>query len=57
MSIGSEVLKLYIYITCAGYGMMEVHRYAGFCMTGTNQPFKASLLIFFALWRSWFRCH
>lgn len=39
-----EVLRSYIYITCAGYGMMEVHRYAGFCMTGTNQPFKASML-------------
>jgi putative MATE family efflux protein len=39
-----DVLKAYIYITCAGYGMLEVHRYAGFCMTGTHQPFQASAL-------------
>lgn len=39
-----DVLKTFIYITCAGYGMLEVHRYAGFCMTGANQPINASLL-------------
>jgi putative MATE family efflux protein len=39
-----RVLKTYIYITCAGYGMLEVHRYAGFCMTGTHHPLQASLL-------------
>ena len=39
-----DVLKAYIYITCAGYGMLEVHRYAGFCMTGTHQPMQASML-------------
>ncbi|MBN8218203.1 MAG: MATE family efflux transporter [Spirochaetes bacterium] len=39
-----EVLRTYIYLTCAGYGMLEVHRYAGFCLTGTHHPFQASLL-------------
>ncbi len=39
-----DVLKAYIYITCAGYGMLEVHRYAGFCLTGIHEPLKASLL-------------
>jgi Na+-driven multidrug efflux pump len=39
-----DVLKAYIYITCAGYGMLEVHRYSGFCMTGTHEPLRASFL-------------
>lgn len=39
-----DVLKLYIYITCSGYGMLEVHRYASFCLTGTNRPFQGSML-------------
>ena len=39
-----DVIKAYIYITCAGYGMLEVHRYAGFCMMGTNKPLQASVL-------------
>jgi Na+-driven multidrug efflux pump len=39
-----DVLKLYIYITCGGYGMLEVHRYAGFCITGTNRPLRGSVL-------------
>lgn len=39
-----DVLKSYIYITCAGYGMMEVHRYSGFCITGVHEPLKASFL-------------
>ncbi len=39
-----DVLKLYIYITCGGYGMLEVHRYAGFCMTGTGRPLRGSIL-------------
>ncbi len=39
-----EVLRSYIYITCLGYGMMEVHRYAGFIMTGVHEPLRASLL-------------
>ena len=38
------MLKLYIYITCGGYGMLEVHRYATFCLTGTNRPFQGSAL-------------
>lgn len=39
-----NVLISYIHITCLGYGMLEVHRYAGFSMTGTHEPLKASLL-------------
>ncbi|NLH48107.1 MAG: MATE family efflux transporter [Myxococcales bacterium] len=39
-----DVLKSYIYITCMGYGMLEVNRYAGFVMTGAQEPLKASLL-------------
>lgn len=39
-----NALKTFIYITCAGYGMLEVHRYAGFCMTGTHQPIQAAIL-------------
>jgi hypothetical protein len=27
-----------------GYGMMEVHRYAGFTMTGMHRPMQATLL-------------
>jgi putative MATE family efflux protein len=38
------VLCSYIYITSMGYGMAEVHRYAGFTMTGTHKPFQASAL-------------
>jgi len=33
-----EVLVRYIRITCFGYGMLEVHRYATFCMTGIHRP-------------------
>lgn len=39
-----DVIKAYIYITCAGYGCLEVHRYAGFCLMGTHRPLQASLL-------------
>ena len=39
-----DVLCSYIYITCMGYGMLEVHRYAGFTMIGTQKPFQASAL-------------
>ena len=39
-----DVIKAYVYITCAGYGMLEVHRYAGFCMMGTHRPLQASAL-------------
>jgi len=39
-----DVLCSYIHITCLGYGMLEVHRYAGFIMTGTHEPVKASVL-------------
>jgi putative MATE family efflux protein len=39
-----DVLCSYIYITCMGYGMLEVHRYAGFIVTGAHYPLQASLL-------------
>jgi len=39
-----EVLCSYMYITSMGYGMMEVHRYAGFTMTGTHKPIRATML-------------
>lgn len=38
------VLRTYIHITCMGYGMLEVYRYAGFTMTGVHQPFQATAL-------------
>ncbi|HAJ78530.1 MAG TPA: hypothetical protein DCO75_02060 [Fibrobacteres bacterium] len=38
------VLRHYIFITCAGYGFLEVHRYAGFCMTGVSEPVQATIL-------------
>jgi putative MATE family efflux protein len=39
-----DILCSYIYITCMGYGMLEVHRYAGFTMTGAHEPIQASAL-------------
>jgi putative MATE family efflux protein len=39
-----EILCTYIYITSMGYGIAEVHRYAGFTMIGTHKPFRASAL-------------
>lgn len=39
-----DVLRNYIFITCAGYGLLEIHRYSGFCMTGIHEPIKSSLL-------------
>jgi putative MATE family efflux protein len=39
-----DVLCSYIYITCMGYGMMEVFRYSGFTMIGTHDPLRASAL-------------
>ncbi len=39
-----KVLCSYMYITSMGYGMMEVHRYAGFTMTGTHKPMRATML-------------
>ncbi|MEA5114350.1 MAG: MATE family efflux transporter [Geobacteraceae bacterium] len=40
----TEVLCSFIYITCMGYGMLEVHRYAGFMITGAHYPVQASML-------------
>nr|HPI04122.1 hypothetical protein [Candidatus Goldiibacteriota bacterium] len=28
----------------AGYGMLEIHRYAGFCLLGMQAPVQASVL-------------
>jgi putative MATE family efflux protein len=39
-----DILCTYIYITSVGYGIAEVHRYAGFTMIGTHKPFRASAL-------------
>ncbi len=39
-----DILCSYIYITCMGYGMLEIHRYAGFSLTGTHRPLQASAL-------------
>lgn len=39
-----DVLKSYIYITCAGYGLLEIHRYSGFCVTGIHEPMQATIL-------------
>ncbi len=33
-----DVLVRYIRITCFGYGLLEAHRYATFCMTGVHRP-------------------
>jgi Na+-driven multidrug efflux pump len=38
------VLVRYIRITCFGYGMLEVHRYATFCMTGIHKPMISTAL-------------
>ena len=40
-----NILVRYIYITCFGYGFLEVHRYATFCMTGIHQPMSSAFLI------------
>lgn len=39
-----SVLVRYIRITCLGYGLLEVFRYAGFCMTGLHRT-KASAML------------
>lgn len=39
-----DVLVRYLYITCFGYGFMEVHRYCGFCMIGIHKPASSAVL-------------
>jgi len=39
-----ETLVAYIRIISFGYGMMEVHRYCGFTLTGLQKPVSATLL-------------
>lgn len=38
------ILVLYIHIISFGYGMMEVHRYCGFFLTGLHKPGSATVL-------------
>ena len=49
----TELFSLYIRIVAFGYGMMEVHRYCGFILTGIHRPFLATAIniirIFFFL--------
>ena len=40
----TSVLVDYIRIISFGYGMMEVHRYCGFFLTGLHKPVLATLL-------------
>ncbi|OGK07324.1 MAG: hypothetical protein A2W80_04215 [Candidatus Riflebacteria bacterium GWC2_50_8] len=40
----SRILIMYIRIISFGYGMMEVHRYCGFIMTGMHRPAAATAL-------------
>ncbi|MFA7283942.1 MAG: MATE family efflux transporter, partial [Candidatus Omnitrophota bacterium] len=39
-----NVLVRYIYVTCFGYGFLEVHRYAGFCLVGIHRPVASAFL-------------
>ena len=40
----AETLTLYIRIVSSGYGMMEVHRYCGFLLTGIHKPVFATIV-------------
>lgn len=40
----TSILVSYIRIICFGYGMMEVHRYCGFFLTGMHKPASATVL-------------
>ena len=39
-----EILVKYVFTTCIGYGFLEVHRYAGFFLTGIHQPMPSAIL-------------
>ncbi len=39
-----DVLTRYLRITCLGYGLLEAHRYAGFCLTGIHRPLSSAVL-------------
>ncbi|MDD5258347.1 MAG: MATE family efflux transporter [bacterium] len=39
-----NILVRYIYITCFGYGFLEVHRYATFCFIGIHKPVFSTYL-------------
>jgi len=40
----ARILVKYICMTCFGYGFLEMHRYAGFCMTGLHRPMATAML-------------
>jgi len=40
----ADTLVSYIHIISFGYGMMEVHRYSGFFLTGMHKPASATVL-------------
>jgi len=40
----SSIFILYVRIISFGYGMMEIHRYSGFLMTGIHKPEYATLI-------------
>lgn len=40
----SAIMVAYVRTISFGYGMMEVHRYSGFYLTGRHQPFSTMLL-------------
>jgi Na+-driven multidrug efflux pump len=39
-----NILVRYIYITCFGYGFLEVHRYATFYLIGIHKPIFSAFL-------------
>jgi len=39
-----SVFILYVRIISFGYGMMEIHRYCGFILTGMHRPVSATAL-------------
>lgn len=39
-----ELFQLYLRTTCFGYGMVEIHRYGGFFLTGIHKPILSTIL-------------
>jgi Na+-driven multidrug efflux pump len=42
----TDMFILYVRTISFGYGMMEVHRYSGFFLTGMNKPIYTTILTF-----------
>jgi putative MATE family efflux protein len=42
----TEIFILYVRTIAFGYGLMEVHRYSGFFLTGMNKPVYTTILTF-----------